>query len=179
MIRDLFNIIVVIPILMGLCVIAIFATKYAYKRVILTPSFFETTEEIAWAREMTSKKVDFYNEPWAKQSTITISEDKREYASPTKRYKFTLKWHHDYKDVAVGFYITDTKTGMVVLDSQHFVIHPSEVKWLFKEKYVAYLYDEEDMLGLHWEYVYVGSLKTGEIAKLTTREHKIYKSGSL
>ena len=175
MIRDIFNIAVVLPILMACGVITIFVIRYTFDYLIIwTPSFFETPQEIAWVEEMSSKKIDFYNEPWAKQSTVTISEEEREFASPSKRYKFINRPYG--KD---GFHITDIKTGKVVLDSPHWVIHAREVKWLFGEKYIAYTHEEEDGLGVWREYVYVGGLKTGEIARLTiTPKHTFFMKSS-
>ena len=179
MIKDLFNIIVVIPLLMGCVVIAIFVTRYTFDYIIIwTPSFFETPEEIAWVEEMSSKKIDFYNEPWAKQSTVTISEDTEEYASPSKNYRLNYIPLDGSTNGNKGFYITDNRTGKVVLESSHWIIHASEVKWIFEEKYIAYTHVEEDGIDIQREYVYVGSLKTGEIARLTTTTKCKIFSGS-
>lgn len=167
MIKKLIKILIILPIVGILIIITLFLGFYWLDRQIFTPRFFDTKEEIAWAENISSREVHFYNEPWANFGTITISEENSYYVSPMKRHQLYLKPYKNSKTAIEGFYITNIKTGKVVLDSNHWVIHPSEVKWLFNEKYIVYPHVENDLIGVKVEYVYVGSLKTGEIARLT------------
>ncbi|MFA5880180.1 MAG: hypothetical protein WC860_08450 [Candidatus Margulisiibacteriota bacterium] len=141
--------------------------------------FFDNYQEYKWAMNLSKKEIDFYAQNFDKDETQEIKcynklarKSSHVYLSPSGKYRFeyrhTLgKYNYDQE----GFIIFNHHSNEIILISNHWVMHPSCVKWIFNEKYIVYMHMRNDGYDFAKLYVYVGNLKTGEIIPLTTASY--------